>query len=265
MITLGGVTVTGAEIAQVLDALLDTPGDQMRRYLKGTPLEGMDYHKVHDEEIKHFPEIRVSPGTKQHHVAHVKPACIHAMKRVLSESGWHDLQAAPETDNQAYKPPPPGGQKQKSQVFKTNPDKIDRGTAGHKKTQNALAEALCQANLKPWSPKPHQPQFDIAWRDNDIEGVTVAFIGEVKSLTNENETWQIRLAIGQVVDYVHMLDSLRNEGSLPPDWDGVQAIRGVVAVERQPTKAEYWTGLCERLGIILTWPEKYHDTLASMH
>lgn len=90
MITLGGVTATIEEIAQVLDALYDAPGDQMRHYLKGTPLEGMDYHMVHDEEIERFPEIRVPSGTKQHHVAHVRPACIHAMQRVLSESGWND-------------------------------------------------------------------------------------------------------------------------------------------------------------------------------
>jgi len=90
MITLGGVTATPEQVAQVLDALYDAPGDQMRLYLKGTPLEMMDYHKVHDEEIKNFPNIRVPPGTKQHHVAHVRPACIHAMQRLLSESGWNE-------------------------------------------------------------------------------------------------------------------------------------------------------------------------------
>ena len=46
----------------MLDALYDAPGDQMRHYLKGTPLEGMDYHMVHDEEIERFPEIRCAIG-----------------------------------------------------------------------------------------------------------------------------------------------------------------------------------------------------------
>jgi hypothetical protein len=32
MATLGGVTATIEEIAQVLDALYDAPGDHMRRY-----------------------------------------------------------------------------------------------------------------------------------------------------------------------------------------------------------------------------------------
>ena len=45
-ITLGGVTATTAEIAQTLaDALYDAPGNQMKCYLKDTPLAGMDYQR----------------------------------------------------------------------------------------------------------------------------------------------------------------------------------------------------------------------------
>lgn|SRR5487761_1095478 len=94
-ITLGGVTVTTAEIAQTLDALYDAPGNQMKCYLKDTPLAGEDYHKVSKEEIALFPAIRVAPGTKQKHVAQVGPACIHAMERVVGESGWHDPPVPP--------------------------------------------------------------------------------------------------------------------------------------------------------------------------
>ena len=54
----------------------------------------------------------------------------------------------------------------------------------------------------------------------------MAFISEVKSLTSENQTGQVRLAIGQVLDYVHALDSLREAGSLRPHWEGVHAVRG---------------------------------------
>ena len=89
-ITLGGVTATLEEVAQVLDALYDAPGDQMRHYLKNTPLEGMNYHQVSKEELTLFPEIEVPPGTRQHHVAHVRPACIHAMERLLSGSSWNE-------------------------------------------------------------------------------------------------------------------------------------------------------------------------------
>lgn len=131
---------------------------------------------------------------------------IAGLRRMID--GDDGEQAAPDTDDQAYKPPPPGGQKRKSQVFETNPDKIDRGTTAHKETEKALAGALRKAGLQPRSPKQElgDPKFDIAWRD-DVNGVGVAYIGEVKSLTEENETWQIRLAIGQVLDYVHTLDA----------------------------------------------------------
>jgi hypothetical protein len=161
----------------------------------------------------------------------------------------------------AYTPPPRGGEVPKSLVFETDPDKTDRGTTAHKDTQDALAEALRNAGLEPRSPKPGDPAFDIAWRDDAAGGT--AFICEVKSLTSENETGQIRLAIGQVLDYVHALDSLRKAGSLPLHWKGVQAVRAVVAVERRPAEDARWTGLCEEHGITLTWPEAYADTLAA--
>jgi hypothetical protein len=169
---------------------------------------------------------------------------------------------APDTADHAYTPPPRGGEVPKSLVFETDPDKVDRGTAAHKDTQDALAGALRDAGLKPRSPKAGDPAFDIAWRDDDAEGT--AFICEVKSLTDENETGQIRLAIGQVLDYVHTLDSLRRAQSLPPHWKDVRAVRAVVAVERRPAEDARWTGLCEEHGIILTWPEKYADTLAAL-
>lgn len=91
----------------------------------------------------------------------------------------------------------------------------------------------------------------------------MAFICEVKAQTSDNETAQIRLAIGQVLDYVHGLNSLREAGSLPLRWEGVHAVRAVVALERWPAEDVRWTGLCERNNIILTWPQKYADTLAN--
>lgn len=189
---------------------------------------------------------------------------IAGLRRLVDSDGGG--QSAPDTDG-AYTSPRRDKNKEEreSRVFKTNPDKIDRGTTAHMKTQDALADWLRQADLEPRQPNPGaNPQFDIAWRNDDVNGVAEAFIGEVKSLTDENEAWQIRLAIGQVLDYVHTLDSRRKEDSLPPHWQGVRAVRGVVVVERQPKNDEYWMGLCQKLGIILTWPEKFDDTLTDI-
>jgi hypothetical protein len=171
-------------------------------------------------------------------------------------------QAAPDIADDAYTPPPRGGEVPKIRVLRTDPDKADRGTTAHKDTQDAMAAALRNAGLKPRSPKTGDPDFDIVWRADDAGGA--AFICEVKSLTVENETRQIRLAIGQVLDYVHALDSQREAGSLPPHWKRVRAVRPVVALERRPAEHAHWTGLCDRRGIILTWPEEYDDMLAAL-
>lgn len=95
-ITLGGATANPAEFAEALEVLYDAPGNQMKHYLKDTPLAGMDYHKVAKDEIALFPEIQVAPGTKQEHAAHVRPAVIHAMERVLAEAGWFDPTTSPQ-------------------------------------------------------------------------------------------------------------------------------------------------------------------------
>jgi hypothetical protein len=152
--------------------------------------------------------------------------------------------AVPKAGGTEYSPPPRKGVKAepKSLVFQVDPDLIDRGTTAHKDIQDALAEALRDHGLQPLSPMPGDPQFDIAWVQDGV-----AFITEVKSLTVANEESQLRLGLGQVLSYVHLLN-----------WPSVQTVRAVLAVERQPT-ADYWTTLCAELGVILTWPEAYAD------
>jgi hypothetical protein len=266
-----GISRTGDQIRSTIKTLEDSLPEPVILYClqkAGDPLAAPPGGRwwwafAEEEETQHGLPPMLEKYQDRKHPPKTKCLVIAGLRRMVDGDGGR--QSAPDTDDQAYTSPPRGGEKPKSRVFETDPDKIDRGTTAHKETQDALAEALRKANLKPRSPKPGDPAFDIAWRNDDVKGVAVAFIGEVKSLTDENETWQIRLAIGQVLDYVHMLDSRRKVDSLPPHWKGVHAVRGVVAVERQPTKVDHWTGLCEKLGIILTWPEKYDDTLAGTH
>lgn len=127
-------------------------------------------------------------------------------------------------------------------MFEFDPDLIDRGTEAHKDIQDGLAAVLEAHGLAPLSPEAGDPQFDIAWIQEDV-----AFITEVKSLTEANEEKQLRLGLGQLLSYVHLLD-----------WPHVDAVRAVLSVERQPT-ADYWETLCAELGVILTWPEAYEE------
>jgi hypothetical protein len=127
-------------------------------------------------------------------------------------------------------------------VFEVDPDLLDRGTTAHKDIQDALAAALEDYGIEPLSPQGGDPQFDIAWIQDDV-----AFITEVKSLTVANEERQLRLGLGQVLSYIHVLD-----------WPHVDDVRAVLAVERQPT-ADYWETLCSEYGVLLTWPEAYEE------
>jgi hypothetical protein len=152
--------------------------------------------------------------------------------------------ADPDAGGMPYSPPPRTGRaaERKTRVFEVDTDLIDRGTTAHMDVQDALAEALRTHGLQPLSPKPGDPQFDIAWIQEDV-----AYITEVKSLTAANEERQLRLGLGQVLSYLHLLN-----------WPDAHAARAVLAVERRPT-ADYWTTLCAEHDVILTWPEAYED------
>lgn len=154
--------------------------------------------------------------------------------------------APPAGGGQPYVPPPrddpPGAAA--PLVFEVDPDVIDRGTTAHKDIQDALADALAARGLVPLSPVGADPRFDVAWKHYGV-----AFVVEVKSLTDVNEEKQLRLGLGQVLTYAHLLD-----------WPGVQSTRPVLAVERQPA-ADHWTTLCAEHDVILTWPDAFEEHL----
>jgi hypothetical protein len=119
--------------------------------------------------------------------------------------------------------------------FTIDPAVVDRGVRGHAATQNAVAEYLEGKGLSPRSPRPDEPQFDIAWtQDGEV------FVGEIKSLTIKNEEQQLRLGLGQVLRYRNLLS-------------GSGHVRAVLAVEREPTDGG-WDTLCRDLDVLLVWP-----------
>lgn len=125
-----------------------------------------------------------------------------------------------------------------------DPEVADRGTRGHVDTQNALAAHISSLGLRPLSPGLGDPAFDLAW----IVGELV-YVAEVKSLTASNETRQLRLGLGQVLDYQ---DAIQAAG---------RPCLAVLAVERRPSDAR-WERVCERHDVILTWPESFKKKLA---
>jgi hypothetical protein len=115
---------------------------------------------------------------------------------------------------------------------------VARGPA-HAETQNALADFLTSAGASPWSPRPHEPDFDLAWI---FRGVL--FVGEVKSLTQANEDRQLRLGLGQVLDYQALMART------------TAGVRAVLVAERQPEDGR-WLALCERHSVLLVWPATF--------
>jgi hypothetical protein len=123
-----------------------------------------------------------------------------------------------------------------------DPALIERGSRGHARAQNALANYIKAQALIPLSPLPGEPSYDLAWQSKDSR----LFVVEVKSLTVANEERQLRLALGQVLRYAQLL-STDARPALP-----------VVMVERKPTDPS-WQLLCDRLGVVLLWPDRLSD------
>jgi hypothetical protein len=133
-----------------------------------------------------------------------------------------------------------------AEPFAVDPNKIDRGTRGHNRTQNLLRSFLEDKGIKTLQPTTEGPDFDLGWV---YRGTW--FVAEVKSLTLANETKQLRLALGQVLDYQDILSRRHTN------------VRAVIAVET-PIRDRRWVALCEGHGVILVWPETFEATLSKV-
>lgn len=118
-----------------------------------------------------------------------------------------------------------------------DPDLMGRNLATHRRLQNLLAAEAQQRGFTALSPDVSDPDFDVAWRDN--QGLLT--VCEVKSLTPANEARQLRAGLGQVLDYQDQLSERAPETS------------AVLWVEREPSE-ERWIALCRRVGVTLAWP-----------
>ena len=101
------------------------------------------------------------------------------------------------------------------------------------------------AGYTPMDPEsPIDPAFDLAWF---VEHTL--FVVEVKSCTQGNQTQQLRLGIGQVLDYE---DTLLTHG---------HSVQSVLYLEQQPADPR-WSGLAQRHGIQLIWPGSEQSLLS---
>ena len=146
--------------------------------------------------------------------------------------------STPTAHGKPYQPANESSASKPTNPHAKDPNEIDRYTIGHAKTQNALEAYAKARGWNTMSPKA-EPHYDVAW---DVGGML--FVAEVKSLTAANEAKQVRLAIGQVLDYQQMLASLQ------------RPVRPVIALEMEPA-SNRWEAICARHGITLVWPKTF--------
>ncbi|MGP3756158.1 hypothetical protein [Streptomyces sp. IBSNAI001] len=120
-------------------------------------------------------------------------------------------------------------------------DGLDKGTAAHESTIGAPIKHLAQRDIAVHSFARNSPQFDAGWVIEDE-----IFIAEVKSLTGASQDQQIRLGIGQVLDYAQQL---QRPGS-------GHSIRLVLVLEKRPTDGR-WASLAQAVGIRLAWGPRF--------
>jgi len=116
-----------------------------------------------------------------------------------------------------------------------DPEVLERASMVHRRTQNAVAKWAKDHGFDPLRPTG-SPKFDAAWWDNG----TLRLV-EVKSVKAENESTQVRLGLGQLLDYRLQLEN-----------QGVTVV-AVLALSEQPADAR-WNELCAHHDVVLTWP-----------
>jgi len=122
-----------------------------------------------------------------------------------------------------------------------NWDALDDSTRIHSDLQNALATYVSSLGIDPKSPKPYEPMFDLAW----VYGETTVVV-EVKSANDDNHRQQVRLGIGQVLEYVSVL----NDAS-------VGDYRPVLVLSEAPDPVDYL--LAANTGVVVIGSDQFNE------
>lgn len=242
--------------ASLLDALVDSrPARQLDRDARRLPLDYPieleavgDLHKLRIQMTEAQPDIastRVpgSPGGNKHkrlrlefdidgdpsevlnHLSIVGPMVDGRRRRDEFGSEYYDDPVDPLLDP--------------STVFVRDNSALERSLKGHAQTQKSLADYARGHGFIPRKRQSGDPDFDLAWTDGG-EIVVV----EVKSLSGANTSSQMRVGIGQVLEYRLRLALSQS-----------RAVRAVLAVENDP--GDMWHEICRSADVLLSWPPKW--------
>jgi hypothetical protein len=148
----------------------------------------------------------------------------------LTEDDAPGVPYRPQDEHVSVAPPAPG--------VAADPDIYGRGLQAHQRLQNHLADLATACGRNPLSASPTEPSYDLAW----MTDTSVMVVVEVKSTTAGNEVRQLRMGLGQILDYT---SSLQRCG---------HTVQPVLHVECEPADAQRWLDITERTGVLLTWP-----------
>lgn len=146
-----------------------------------------------------------------------------------------------------YRPVPEGGHPGPKEPWLYDPNERDRKTRKHRELQNRLAAELGRRGAEVFD-RVDGVEVDLAFR---LRGQR--YVVEVKTLSDRNEAQQLRLGLGQVLDYRHAVRRARG-------WGDVAA---VLYVERQP-RDDRWQTLLGQLDVALCWPRELPRWLDSI-
>jgi hypothetical protein len=122
---------------------------------------------------------------------------------------------------------------------------LDRATKRHMRLQDRLAEALRQRGIEPLSAAASEPRFDLAFESGGNR-----YVVEVKS-GNPPGSQQVRLGVGQVLEYRHLLAQGK-----PVD------VRPVILVETNPSYP--WPSLANEIGLRFLVADRLEESLTAL-
>lgn len=140
----------------------------------------------------------------------------------------------------------PGGDNTAA-LFARDPAAVERALAGHATTQNALADFLRNNGIIPLSPAGSAAQFDLAWCAGDT-----IWVAEIKSITAQNESVQMRLGLGQVIEYAWRLRQRH-----------ACEVRAVLVPEGPPGDPS-WIEIAQQPGVLVSWPSAFSSLAAAL-
>lgn len=135
----------------------------------------------------------------------------------------------------------PSGNAHAGKSFAVDMDALDRGSRAHALTLRALEEHLGGRGIALHKPATGCPLFDAGWRAGSSN-----WIVEVKSISASTEVQQLRLGLGQLLDYRARVAQR-----------GTKA-KATLVLSEEPSDLD-WIDICASVAVRLTWAPDFPD------